>query len=116
VENHVKILTQRRVTMKRKSYSPKFEARLAVEAIREQQTNNEITGKHEIYPNQITQWKKMALGELPEMFFKNRKKEKGVENNLIDRLYQQIGKLQSETVQFVFPYRIVGAATCRFML
>ncbi len=101
--------------MKRKSYSPKFEARLAVEAIREQQTNNEITGKHEIYPNQITQWKKMALGELPEMFFKNRKKEKGVENNLIDRLYQQIGKLQSETVQFVFPCRIVGAATCRFM-
>lgn len=82
--------------MKRKSYSPKFKARLAVEAIREQQTINEIAGKHEIHPNQITQWKKRALDELPEIFSKNRKNEKGVNDNLIDCLYQQIGKLQFE--------------------
>lgn len=59
--------------MKRKGYSPKLKAHLAVEAIRAQQTINEIAGKHEVHPNQITQWKKRALDELPEIFSKNGK-------------------------------------------
>ena len=55
------------------SYSPKLRARLTVETIREQLTINEIAGKHEIHPNQITQWKKRTLDEFLEIFSKTEK-------------------------------------------
>ena len=44
--------------MKRKSYSPEFKAKIALEAIKGAMTANEIGAKHEVHPVQISQWKK----------------------------------------------------------
>ena len=49
----------------RKRYDAKFKAKVVLEALREQDTLEEIGSKYGIHPNQITQWKKTFLKNLP---------------------------------------------------
>ena len=82
--------------MKRKRYSSKFKATVALEAIRGLRTINEIASEHGIHPNQISQWKKKALESLPDLLTSNHRRSQESEAQLKDRLYQQIGQLQVE--------------------
>ena len=82
--------------MKRKRYSSKFKAAVALEAIRGLRTINEIASEHGVHPNQISQWKKKALESLPDLFTSNHRRSQESEAQLKDRLYQQIGQLQVE--------------------
>jgi putative transposase len=52
--------------MPRKQYSAEFKAKVALEAIKGIKTINELASQHEVHPNQITQWKKQTLEELPQ--------------------------------------------------
>ena len=53
---------------KRKQYKADFKARVALAAIKAERTINELAAHYEVYPNQITKWKKQALAALPEVF------------------------------------------------
>jgi len=80
----------------RKRYPGAFKAKVAVEAIKSDDTIAELSSKFEVHRAQIIRWKKEALKVLPEVFSagKNRKKQDQAE--LIDELYKQIGKLKVE--------------------
>ncbi len=80
----------------RKRYSAEFKARVALEAIREQKTTNEIAGRYGVHPSQVTTWKKQALAELPQIFSDGRVREEKAEEELKAALYQQIGQLKVE--------------------
>lgn len=84
------------MTKTRKSYSGEFKARIALEAIREQKTINEIASAYGVHPNQVTQWKKQALKELPELFSDRRVKSQLAEEELKAKLYQEMGQLKVE--------------------
>ena len=43
-----------------------FKAKVAIEVIRGEKTLNEIASIYEVRPNQVRQWKKQALEQLPE--------------------------------------------------
>ena len=43
-----------------------FKAKVALEAIKGEKTINEIASLYEVHPNQVSQWKKLALEKLPE--------------------------------------------------
>lgn len=58
----------------RRRYSAEFKARVALEAIRGQRTSNEIASAYGIHPEQVAQWKKQALEELPQAFSTRRAK------------------------------------------
>ena len=47
---------------KRRTHSPEFKARIAIEAIRGIKTVSEIAAEHGVHPVQVTQWK----GQLAE--------------------------------------------------
>lgn len=84
------------MSRKRKVYSPKYKAKVALDAIRERETLAELASRYELHANQISQWKQGAMQNIEEGFRKKRGKPARDEQELIDRLYQQIGQLKVE--------------------
>ena len=61
------------MTTTRKQYSPKFKARVAIEAIRGEKTLSQLGSQFKVHPIQIAKWRKSALEQLPELFVDGRK-------------------------------------------
>jgi transposase-like protein len=80
----------------RKSYTPEFKVKVALEAIKGQRTINEIASHYDVHPNMVTQWRKQAIESLPEVFSSQRDREAEKQQELRDQLYQQIGQLKVE--------------------
>jgi len=80
----------------RKTYSAELKARIALEAIKGQRTVNEIAAHYEVHPNQVTNWKKQVLAELPQFFSGSRRRGAQDDEHLKAQLYQQIGQLKVE--------------------
>lgn len=81
---------------RRRRFSAEFKAKVALEAIRGQKTVAELAGEHEVHANQIRQWKTQLLEALPEVFGRRREQDAAKQQELTDRLYQQIGQLKVE--------------------
>ena len=81
--------------MARKKYSAEFKTKVAVAAIKREETTNQIASRFGIHPAQVRQWKKQMLENAPLVFEKSRKKEKD-QQALLDKLYKEIGQLKVE--------------------
>lgn len=84
------------MTKERKRYDGALKAKVAVEAIKGQRTLNEIASVYGIHPHQVTQWKRQALAQLPEIFSNCQARRQQADEELRDRLYQEIGQLKVE--------------------
>jgi len=73
-----------------------FKAKVALAAIRGDQTITELASLYKVHPNQITTWKRQAQEQLVTAF--DSKKSKSVKNDekLKEELYRQIGQLKVE--------------------
>ena len=80
----------------RKRYDRAFKARIALAAIKGEQTTAEIASNYSIHPNQVTLWKKQALEAFPEIFCEKRKKREEDREEVENELYRQIGQLKVE--------------------
>jgi len=80
---------------KRRSFSEEFKAKIALEAVKELKTVNEIASEHGLHPNQVTKWKKQLIDNASSSFKDGRQKKKE-NNHSEDHLYQQIGQLKVE--------------------
>jgi putative transposase len=80
----------------RKRCDGTLKAKVAVEAIKGRRTVNEIASAYGIHPHQVTQWKKQALEQLPEIFSNGRARNQEADEELRDRLHQGIGQLKVE--------------------
>jgi putative transposase len=70
-----------------------FKAKVAIEAIKGEKTLNEIASIYEVHPNQVAQWKKLALEKLPEAMADGRSKEaRQVQPVDEEKLHQKIGQ------------------------
>ena len=82
---------------KRRTHSPEFKARVAMEAISGRKTLQEIAADHSIHPIQVSQWKKQLLEGSSELFTRGKKTQSKEEGQAKEaELFQQIGKLQME--------------------
>ena len=80
----------------RNHYSPDFKAKIALAAIKGQQTVNEIAASYGVHPNQVSLWKKQAQEALPDTFSNRRARAALDDEALKAQLYQQIGQLKVE--------------------
>ena len=84
------------MTDHRKRYDGTFKAKVVLESLRDQKTIAELASEYGVHPNQITQWRKQTLEELPALFSsKQAKKEKAYEEER-EELLKQIGQLKVE--------------------
>lgn len=80
----------------RKTHSGAFKAKVALEALKEARTTNELAGQFEVHPTQVVQWKKRLVAGAPELFEGGVQRGAGEEAALRDRLYQEIGQMKVE--------------------
>jgi transposase-like protein len=80
----------------RRSFSAEMKARIALEAIKEQKTIQEIASHYGVHPSQVTNWKRQAIQGAPELFADRRSQPETSDEALKAELYQQIGQLQVE--------------------
>ena len=80
----------------RKQYSPDFKAKVAMEALKGQETIAELAIRFEVHPTQITKWKRELAAGAGDIFGADPNKKIKDEKGLINQLYQQIGQLKVE--------------------
>lgn len=84
------------MSTQRNHYSAEFKVKVALAAIKGQQTVNEIATSYGVHPTQVLQWKKQALEALPDVFAVRRARAAQSEEEVKAQLYQQIGQLKVE--------------------
>lgn len=80
----------------RRSHPPVFKAKVAIETIKEQKTNAELSSIYGVHATQITRWEKKALDFITQIFSVTFQQQAKSDDELIVELYMQIGKLKVE--------------------
>jgi len=80
---------------KRKRYNPEFKAKVALAALKNEETTSELAARFGVHPTMIASWKRTLLEGAPDIFDQGQKSRKQTEEH-VDELYKQIGRLQVE--------------------
>ena len=84
------------MSKQRRKHNPALKAKVALEAVKEEDTVAQLAARYEVHSGQIQAWKK-TLVEGASGVFGNGKEQKGKSDAaLIARLYQEIGQLKVE--------------------
>lgn len=79
----------------RKKFGKELKAKVALDALKGQKTTAELSSEYGVHASQITQWKNELREGVADLFARKNGEDKD-KNQLIDRLYRQIGQLQVE--------------------
>ena len=81
---------------KRRNFTSKFKSKVAIEALQERLSAQEIAQKYQIHPNQVQKWKREFLNNAEQVFEKDSPKKKTAAEKEQQELYKKIGQLQVE--------------------
>ena len=87
----------------RRKFSSGFKTKVAIEAIKEQQSIQELAAKYELHPTQINSWKREFLANAEQVFASEKRDEK--DDSKEKELYSKIGELQ---IQVDFLKKVLG--------
>ena len=78
----------------RRKFTAKFKAKVALEALREEQTLSELAAKYDVHPNQISKWKKQVMDNTADLFARDFKPSEQRDEAEKEALFTQIGKMK----------------------
>lgn len=84
------------IKTKRKRYCAEFKAKVALEAIKGEQTVAELASRYGLHPNMITNWKRRAIENLAETFSTKAERVRSADDPQIKELHAKIGQLTVE--------------------
>ena len=82
--------------MKRRKFTSKFKTKVVLEALSERYTLAQLAERHQLHPNQISQWKKQFLSNADSVFDNGAKTPKEQADEEKDKLLKTIGQLKVE--------------------
>ena len=80
----------------KRTFDSRFKAKVAIEAIKGQETLAQIASRHRLHANQISKWKKQVIDRIPELFSNGMSGKSTQDESLISALYEEIGRLKFE--------------------
>ena len=81
---------------KRTRYSAEFKSKVALDAIRGEQTLAELAAKYSLHPNMITNWKRRAIDNMAETFSSKADRTNKLDETQLKDLHAKIGQLTIE--------------------
>tara|TARA_B100001079_G_scaffold176918_1_gene151912 strand:- start:511 stop:804 length:294 start_codon:yes stop_codon:yes gene_type:complete len=84
------------MSKKRNYYTASKKSKIAVAAIEGKLTQAQLTSEYGVHATQIKAWKQTALQAITEAFSNARAKDKQDQQELVDALYEEIGRLQAQ--------------------
>jgi transposase len=80
----------------RRRFTAEFKSKVALEALRGEQSIQEIARRYEVHPNQVSSWKRQAQDGLGDIFASGREREQQDQSQQIADLHAKIGELTVE--------------------
>ena len=81
---------------KRRRFTAEFKARVELDALRGDQTIQEIASKRKVHPNQVSTWKRQAMDGLGEVFSNGLDRDRRDHESEVRDLHAKIGELTVE--------------------
>ena len=78
---------------KRKQHAPEFKAKVALEALKGEETAAELASRFGVHPTMIHQWKRALLEGASEVFERGRRKKPEIDEEQVKELHAKIGEL-----------------------
>ncbi len=78
---------------KRKQHAPEFKAKVAVEALKGEETAADLASRFGVYPTMIHQWKHPLLEGASGVFERGARKRPEIDEEQVKELHAKIGKL-----------------------
>lgn len=80
----------------RRRFSAEFKAKVALEALKGEQTLAELASRFDLHLNMIAQWKRQAVEGLAQVFSDGSAKQEEISEAQIKELHAKIGQLTIE--------------------
>ena len=78
---------------KRKQHSPDFKAKVALEAVKGEETVSELAGRFGVHPTMIHQWKRALLEGASGVFERGGRRKPEIDEEQVRELHAKIGEL-----------------------
>lgn len=84
------------MTTVRKQHNADFKKKVALEAIKQQKTINQITSEYGVHATQVNTWKKLATDAIMQAFVGEKQRAAQDRQQEIDELHRQLGQVIAE--------------------